>query len=383
MKPINATPQLYKLLFPLFLLILSETSSAKISAQDQEALKIQIYLDQNNFMPGYLDGRPGRFTKLAIRHYNNKHGRKRDDTTYKKEALAIVKQPFKTVTVPKVARKHINRRLPYKKAQQVKVRKMSYRSYLEFMAERYRTSIPFLRKINSRNTIKKLSPGVSITVPNVQPFEIEKLKSHRYNGADPKIADRYVIIDTKSSQLKIYHKKFAVSLNQPKFQPTQIESIEDMENAIKEAEQLKKTIAQQKKLNEGLPPIPASSKQLFAQLKETDLIATFPITPGRPEVIRRGYWRIVNSVEFPTWRYDAQLLKTGKRSKKFMMIPGGPNNPVGVIWNGLSRSGIGIHGTNNPETIGRARSSGCVRLSNWDVAKFITLARPGAKVWLR
>ncbi|HCI92543.1 MAG TPA: murein L,D-transpeptidase, partial [Verrucomicrobiales bacterium] len=61
----------------------------------------------------------------------------------------------------------------------------------------------------------------------------------------------------------------------------------------------------------------------------------------------------------------------------------GPNNPVGVIWNGLSKSGIGIHGTNNPRTIGRAQSAGCIRLSNWDSVRFPNFARPGAIVEIR
>ena len=62
-------------------------------------------------------------------------------------------------------------------------------------------------------------------------------------------------------------------------------------------------------------------------------------------------------------------LPTGKRSKVGLDIPSGPNSPVGVIWNGLSVPGIGLHGTSNPETIGRARSHGCIRLANWDAVR--------------
>ena len=47
----------------------------------------------------------------------------------------------------------------------------------------------------------------------------------------------------------------------------------------------------------------------------------------------------------------------------------GPNSPVGVMWMGLNKTGIGLHGTNNPETIGRAASHGCIRMANWDALK--------------
>ena len=110
------------------------------------------------------------------------------------------------------------------------------------------------------------------------------------------------------------------------------------------------------------------------------LVASFPTTPGQEKFIHRGTWTLRNTIEWPTWRYDKQLLKEGKRGKKALNIPGGPNNPVGVLWAGLSKSGIGIHGTDSPRTIGRARSSGCFRLANWDAARIPLVIRPGAKV---
>jgi lipoprotein-anchoring transpeptidase ErfK/SrfK len=88
-------------------------------------------------------------------------------------------------------------------------------------------------------------------------------------------------------------------------------------------------------------------------------------------------------VELPYWRYDPLLLDTGKRGSDSLNIPPGPNSPVGVIWNGLSKAGIGLHGTSNPETIGRARSHGCIRLANWDAIRLPNLIRPGTTVEIR
>jgi lipoprotein-anchoring transpeptidase ErfK/SrfK len=120
-----------------------------------------------------------------------------------------------------------------------------------------------------------------------------------------------------------------------------------------------------------------------ASVANQSLIATFPITPGKPEFIRYGKWTMQNAVELPVWRYDQQLLDTGKRSDNAINIAGGPNNPVGVLWCGLSKPGIGMHGTSDPETIGRSRSAGCIRLANWDIVRIPSLLRPGCSVEIR
>ena len=62
------------------------------------------------------------------------------------------------------------------------------------------------------------------------------------------------------------------------------------------------------------------------------LIASFPITPGQPKFIHYGTWEMKSCLEFPTWRFDKQLLETGKRSQDGFNIPPGPNSPVGVLW---------------------------------------------------
>jgi lipoprotein-anchoring transpeptidase ErfK/SrfK len=63
------------------------------------------------------------------------------------------------------------------------------------------------------------------------------------------------------------------------------------------------------------------------------------------------------------------MLQHGRRSITYYLIPPGPRNPVGIVWIGLNRKGIGIHGTDNPQTIGRSASQGCIRLANWDAIR--------------
>lgn len=336
----------------LFLLL----SLGSLNAQDGKppngprALQVQIFLDQNCFGPGFLDGKPGRFTSNAVYTYNRAQGRSPGDwAAVVKEAEAAVPDVFATATVPMVAKKFVNPRLPKTYEAQAKLKLLSYRSYLEFMAERYHTSESYLIELNGRKKAFGARPRSVLKVPNVIPFRIEEIRKGGSHPRDEVLSTRKVVIDTVKNALYIYDP------------------------------------SQQAPASPGTALVVVSSKASAEKTPQSlgKVIAMFPVTPGHERYIHRGTWKIVNSVEMPQWRYDKQLLKTGKRSKEALQIAGGPNNPVGVVWNGLSRSGIGIHGTSSPRTIGRGRSSGCYRLANWDVARFPDFARPGATVIVR
>ena len=63
-----------------------------------------------------------------------------------------------------------------------------------------------------------------------------------------------------------------------------------------------------------------------------------------------------------------------------MVIPPGKANPLGTRWIGLSRKGYGIHGTNNPRSIGRRASHGCIRMRNRDVEELFEMVAVGDRV---
>jgi lipoprotein-anchoring transpeptidase ErfK/SrfK len=69
-----------------------------------------------------------------------------------------------------------------------------------------------------------------------------------------------------------------------------------------------------------------------------------------------GTYKIVQRIPNPTWY--------GPNNK---VVGPGKSNPVGTRWMGLNRKGYGIHGTNNPRSIGHNASHGCVRMRNRDV----------------
>jgi lipoprotein-anchoring transpeptidase ErfK/SrfK len=81
----------------------------------------------------------------------------------------------------------------------------------------------------------------------------------------------------------------------------------------------------------------------------------------------------------PAFSYDPSLLREPKTDKK-LQLPPGPNGPIGVMWLALSQPHLGIHGTAEPSQMSRAESSGCVRLTNWDVVRLSSVAPKGTMV---
>lgn len=83
-----------------------------------------------------------------------------------------------------------------------------------------------------------------------------------------------------------------------------------------------------------------------------------------------GEFKIVTRVTDPTYYSPG------------VVIPAGDNNPLGPRWIGLSKKSFGIHGTNEPRSIGRRASHGCVRMRNEDVLELFERVRPGDTVEL-
>lgn len=116
-------------------------------------------------------------------------------------------------------------------------------------------------------------------------------------------------------------------------------------------------------------------------LEGNKLVAAFPVTIGSAQTVSPvGEWKVRGVAKLPTFRYDEQMLSHGERSKNFHMLPSGPNNPVGVVWIALNKKGIGLHGTEDPDSIGRSASHGCVRLANWDIVRLAAWIKSGVPV---
>ncbi len=109
------------------------------------------------------------------------------------------------------------------------------------------------------------------------------------------------------------------------------------------------------------------------------LIAFYPATIGSGDNLSpSGNLTVVGVAPEPDYLYDPSRLTFGKGER--VIVPAGPNNPVGSVWIDLSRDTYGIHGTPDPSKIGKTASHGCVRLTNWDAEQLAAAVKPGVPV---
>ena len=111
------------------------------------------------------------------------------------------------------------------------------------------------------------------------------------------------------------------------------------------------------------------------------LLAVYPATVGSEEKpAPNGQLTVTGVSKNPTYRYNPKYEFKGVRTTEPFMIKPGPNNPVGVVWIGLSREGYGIHGTPDPSKVSKTESHGCIRLTNWDALSLASVTSKGTIV---
>jgi lipoprotein-anchoring transpeptidase ErfK/SrfK len=124
-----------------------------------------------------------------------------------------------------------------------------------------------------------------------------------------------------------------------------------------------------------------SDKWLKGYDEEGKLVAVFTVTTGSSnDPLPLGDWGINGVARNPPFAYDPDLFWDVPDSEEDQQLPPGPNGPVGVVWIDLTKEHYGIHGTPEPDTIGRAQSHGCVRLTNWDAARLAGMVSGSTKV---
>lgn len=104
----------------------------------------------------------------------------------------------------------------------------------------------------------------------------------------------------------------------------------------------------------------------------------YGIGVGRPGFTWGGTHSVTMKREWPDWRPPASMLKRRPDLPRYMA--GGPDNPLGARALYIGSTIYRIHGSNEPETIGEAVSSGCIRMTNEDVMDLYNRAKVGARV---
>jgi hypothetical protein len=94
----------------------------------------------------------------------------------------------------------------------------------------------------------------------------------------------------------------------------------------------------------------------------------------------RGDLSVSLVVKDPEYTFDPKKWPEVKGVERKLQIPPGPRSPVGIRWIGLDSPGVGIHGTPEPENIGKTGSHGCFRLTNWDAAHLAAIVYTGMRV---
>jgi lipoprotein-anchoring transpeptidase ErfK/SrfK len=109
----------------------------------------------------------------------------------------------------------------------------------------------------------------------------------------------------------------------------------------------------------------------LALVEDGQVKKVYTVAVGKPTTPSpSGTFSIARRVKNPTYSHNGKTV-----------LPG-PGNPVGTRWMGLSVKGYGIHGTNEPNSIGKAASHGCIRMGRKDLEEFYELVNAGDTVEL-
>ncbi len=134
----------------------------------------------------------------------------------------------------------------------------------------------------------------------------------------------------------------------------------------------------------ALITIRLDTRELEVSDAEGRVLAQFPVSIARyVEKRPLGVLQVRVAIPEPNYTFDPAVFPESPEARELgrkLILPPGPNNPVGRVWIGLDRPGYGIHGTPDPEKVGRTESHGCFRLANWDALTLLKLAWVGMPV---
>jgi lipoprotein-anchoring transpeptidase ErfK/SrfK len=117
---------------------------------------------------------------------------------------------------------------------------------------------------------------------------------------------------------------------------------------------------------------------------QTNMVAHFPCSIAqRVEKRPAGELHVIAIAPNPNYTFDPKVFPESVEAQQIktkLILPPGPNNPVGAAWISLDLEGYGIHGTPAPEQVGRTESHGCFRLANWNAAWLVNAVSIGTPV---
>jgi len=305
---------------------------------DGQLFHAQVLMSAHGFSPGVIDGKEGDSFKLALRSFQEARGLQRSGKLDTGTRRALLEANRPSTVMIKLGPDDVNSKyvypFPAKPDAQAELEFLGYRNMLEKVAERYHTTPATIVALNGPD--KMIGAGHTLRLPNVVPLSgdyagaqgngARVMKQFNIDARQPQ--GDYVVVDKSEGVLKVYRGT--------------------------------------------APGEPERDGDRAAQL-----VAAFPVTMGSKQYpLPIGRWKATTYAFLPPFKYQPDILNNPKSDKE-LMLPPGPNGPVGVAWLDLTKEHYGIHGTNEPQTIGRAESSGCIRMTNWDVMRLSRMLKPG------
>lgn len=307
----------------------------KGSPIDGTLFHAQVLMSAHGFSPGVIDGKKGESFRLALKSFQEARGLPKtgelDGATRRALLNANRLSTINVTLTPDDVAGQFVYPFPSNPEKQAELDSLAYRNMLEKLAERYHTTPDTIVALNGPKAL--IGVGKKLRLPNVIPSAtdydgvddkgVKALRAFNVDSTQPQ--GDYVVVDKSEGVLKVYKGE-----------------------------------------------VPAAGAK-----GESQLVAAFPVTMGSKRYpLPLGRWKATTYAYMPPFKYQPEILNNPKTDKE-LDLPPGPNGPVGVAWLDLTKEHYGIHGTNEPQTIGRAESSGCIRMTNWDVLRLSRMMKPG------
>ncbi|HYD25553.1 MAG TPA: L,D-transpeptidase family protein [Croceibacterium sp.] len=345
-------------------------------SEPRRQMQLQVVLDRQGFGPGIIDGKDGLSTANALKGFQEAHSLavtgRLDDAT--REALSRWQDipATRVVRIPDSWGEMAFRPVPEEPEDQATMDRLGYESLDEKLAERFHTTVEVLEQLN---------PGGR---PAGQPAAAETTAAGNVAAGVPAYPPRTRVTPTPRPSA-------SETAPQAVFRAGQLVRVPNVGFDLGEAAAGGEDRAWLRTLASlGVAADQPEAARIVVDksegwLKAYDatgkLVGMFTVTSGsQHDPLPLGEWTILGVSHNPPFHYNPDLFWDAEATDEKATLPPGPNGPVGVVWIDLSKEHYGIHGTPEPQSIGRSQSHGCVRLTNWDAARLAGMVSGSTKV---
>ncbi len=341
-------------------------ASAIPDSDPRPVMQAQVVLDRLGFTPGVVDGKSGLSTRNAIAGFQEANALTVSGQLDAATKAALTQYQAipatRVVTIPAEFAAGPFVKIPKGPEEQAKLTALNYETLDEKLAERFHTTVA---------TLKLLNPGgIPAGSPKIAAGSAPVQSPTASPTPTPEAGATAAPVSTFSAGQQI---------RVPNVGGDAIAAGSNSDAAWQTTLAMLGVGSEQPK---AAKIVVSKSKGTLKAYDATDkLVAVYTATMGSThDPLPLGDWGITGVGHNPKFNYNPKLFWDAKPGGEKATLPAGPNGPVGVVWIDLTKEHYGIHGTPHPETIGRAESHGCVRLTNWDVARLAQMVSVKTKV---